>query len=177
MDPSARVCPFCGVPPGQGVFCEACGRSLAGVERLPTAAEWSGERRAAEPAPADPTAAFLAAMRAAGNPGAEEIPAGKPKAFRRTPAVRGWVVRPVDREDFAKPRRYEPGLVLSVEGRFHRLDSELRGWGQRDFPRYAHTASAEPVDPPAGERIAGELAAVLAAHGLTGADPPDGGYE
>ena len=83
-------------------------------------------------------------------------------------------MRPVDREDFAGPKRYEPGLVLSVEGRFHRLDSELRGWGQRDFPHYAHTASAEPVDPPAPERLAGELAAVLAANGMAG-DPPDGG--
>src|SRR4051794_36166590 len=161
VDPTARVCPFCGVPPGPGVFCEACGRSLAGIDRLPTAAEWSAAGTAAEPLSA--TAAvesFLAAMRAAGNPGLTEIPSGKPRAFRKPPAVRGWVVRPVDREDFEGPRHYEPGLVLTVEGRFHRLDSELRGWGQRDFPRYAHSASAEPVGAPEDDRIAGELAGV-----------------
>ena len=43
--------------------------------------------------------------------------------------------------------------MLSVDGRFHRLDSELRGWGQRDFPHYHHTVSAEPVEPPADEAL------------------------
>jgi hypothetical protein len=122
------------------------------------------------------TAGFLAAMKAAGNPGATDIPSGKPRAFRRAAAVRGWVVRPVDREDFAEPRRYEPGLVLSVDGSFHRLDSELRGWGQRDFPHYAHMASAEPVDVTADALVPGELAAVLIANGVVG-DRPIGGYE
>ena len=78
------------------------------------------------------------------------------------------MVRPVDREDFDKPTRYEPGLVLTVEGRFHRLDSELRGWGQRDFPHYQHTASPEPIDLPLEERLLGELAAVRAANGVAG---------
>ena len=64
-----RVCPFCGEPPGAGVFCAACGRNLAHVERLPTRAwEWEG---AGDPAAA--TAEFLAAMVAAGNPGAERL--------------------------------------------------------------------------------------------------------
>lgn len=172
MDPSTRVCPFCGVPPGAGVFCAACGRNLADVERLPTAAEWSRSATGEPPVDSlatravDATAAFLEAMRAAGNPGATEIPTGKPSAFRRARRLRGWVVRPVDREDFEKPKRYEPGVVLTVDGRFHRLDSELRGWGQRDFPHYEHTASPDPIDVPLEERLLGELAAVRAANGV-----------
>jgi hypothetical protein len=160
VDPSTRVCPFCGQPPGAGVFCTACGRNLADVARLPTASEFSG-------AAADAVATFLEAMRAAGNPGATEFPTGKPSAFRRAPRLRGWVVRPVDREDFEKPTRYEPGLVLSLEGSFHRLDSELRGWGQRDFPQYHHTASPDPVDVPVDARLVDELAAVRAANGVS----------
>lgn len=119
---------------------------------------------------ADAIAAFLEAMRAAGNPGATEIPIGRPSAFRRTRRLLGWVVRPVDREDFEKPVRYEPGLVLTVEGRFHRLESELRGWGQRDFPRYHHTASADPIDFPPDERLLDDLAVVRAANGVGGED-------
>jgi hypothetical protein len=166
MDPSTRVCPFCGEPPGDGMFCAACGRNLAGVDRLPTAAEWGGGgARDADRSVADAVAAFVAAMRAAGNPGATEFPAGNPAPFRRTPKVSGWVVRPVDREDFEEPKRYEPGLVLSVNGRFHRLDSELRGWGQRDFPHYHHTASKDPIEAPREQRLLDELAAVLAQHG------------
>lgn len=166
MDPSVRVCPFCGNPPG-GVFCAACGRNLAAVERLPTREQWQDERSGApaEPSP-DATAAFLAAMRAAGCPGVTSTAMPKRSAFRKAGEVRGWVLRPVDREDFEEPKRYEPGLVLSVEGRFHRLDSELRGWGQRDFPRFVHTVSAEPVEPPADERLAADLARVLDAHGI-----------
>jgi hypothetical protein len=168
VDDSARVCPFCGELPGAGMFCAACGRSLAAVDRLPTAAEW----RAAHEPDADPlatenaTAAFVAAMRAAGNPGATEFPTAKRSAFRRAPVVRGWVVRPVDREDFEKPRRYRPGLVLTVDGSYHRLDSELRGWGQRDFPSYAHSVSPDPVDPPLEPTLPAELSAVRAANGV-----------
>jgi hypothetical protein len=92
-------------------------------------------------------------MRAAGNPGVKEFLAGRRSLLRRTPIVRGWVVRPVDREDFEEPRRY-------------RLDSELRGWGQRDFPRYVHTASPEPVDPPLDDRLQAELATALTARGV-----------
>ena len=86
------------------------------------------------------------------------------RRFRKR--LRGWVVRPVDRVDFDQPRRYAPGLVLTVEGRFHRLDSELRGWGQRDFPHYVHTASADPVEPPLDEQLVAELAAVREANGV-----------
>jgi hypothetical protein len=162
MEPGARVCPFCGEPPGEGVFCAACGRNLAGVERLPTREEW--EHGADRPAPGDAdaepdVAGFLAAMRAAGNPGTETFPTPKPSAFRRAGTVEGWVLRAIDREDFQEPKRYEPGLVLALDGRFHRLDSELRGWGQRDFPHYHHTVSLEPVAPPA----AAELVELLAA--------------
>jgi hypothetical protein len=151
------------------VFCAACGRNLAGVERLPTRAEWEGGEPAA-PSPAArcavATAAFLEAMHAAGDPGATTTPMPKTSAFRRAGKVHGWVVRPVDREDFEEPHRYEPGLVLSVDGRFHRLDSELRGWGQRDFPHYEHTVGPEPVEMPVEERLIADLAAVLDANGV-----------
>jgi hypothetical protein len=161
-----RVCPHCGEPPGGGVFCEACGRNLSGVEQLPTRAEWEAEHAAADSrTPAEATGAFLEAMRAAGNPGAEAIEmAGKSSPFRRTPKISGWIVRPVDREDFADEKRYEPGLVLSVEGEFHVLDSQLRGWGQRDFPHYHHTVQPDPIEPPADGRLAGELDALLVAN-------------
>lgn len=181
MDPEERVCPFCGNPPGPGVFCEACGRNLQQVERLPTRAERErdGERRADEAETpllaercAEATADFLETMRAAGNPGAVRTPMPKQSAFRRAGSVNGWVLRPVDREDFEKPRRYEPGLVLTVEGRFHRLHSELRGWGQRDFPRYDHTVEPDPIEMPVSGRLIGELADVLTTHGLGEADPP-----
>ena len=165
MDAEARVCPLCGNRPGLGIFCEACGRNLGAVERLPTRAELESTAPLAERC-ADATAAFLAAMRAAGDPGAVETPMSKQSPFRRARSARGWVLRPVDREDFEKPRRYEPGLVLTVEGRFHRLHSELRGWGQRDFPHYNHTVEPDAIDMPVEERLIGELAAVLRTNGL-----------
>jgi hypothetical protein len=178
MEAAERVCPFCGSQPGAGMFCAACGRNLEAVERLPTRAEWQSERlasaggdAAARPLAArcaEATAAFLAAMGAAGNPGAGRTPIAKRSAFRRAGRARGWVLRPVDREDFDEPRRYEPGLVLTVEGRFHRLHSELRGWGQRDFPHYHHTVDPDPIEMPVEERLIGELAAVLSAHGVAG---------
>ncbi|HWH95784.1 MAG TPA: hypothetical protein VNT03_18130 [Baekduia sp.] len=169
MQTDARVCPFCGAPPGLGVFCATCGRNLGAVERLPTRGEWEAERRPASDLTAAgsladrcaaATADFLAAMRAAGCPGRTSVPAVKRSPFGRTPKVEGWVVRAVEHDD-DDLRRYEPGLVLSVAGAFHRLDSELRGWGQRDFPQYHLTVSAEPVDMPVEERLIGELATVL----------------
>ena len=167
-----RVCPFCGRPPGAGVFCEACGRNLAGVERLPTAEELeaaggaAGVESGAEVVdPEAAVAAFLATMHEAGDPGTTEFPAGKPSLLGRTRRVRGWVVRAVDREDLEGPKRYEPGLVLTVDGAFHQLDSELRGWGQRDFPTYLHTASAEPIDAPLEPRLVAELDALRTANG------------
>jgi hypothetical protein len=185
MDPEARVCPFCGSRPGVEMFCEACGRNLQAVERLPTRVEWEGEglgeRRASAAGMlplaercADATAAFLAAMRAAGNPGAVRTPMSKRSAFRRGGSALGWVLHPVDREDFEKPRRYEPGLVLTVEGRFHRLHSQLRGWGTRDFPHYHHTVEPDAIDMPVTERLIGELATVLRTHGLGDTDPSVG---
>jgi hypothetical protein len=163
-----RVCPFCGEPPGPSVFCEACGRNLAAVERLPTAEEWKagGAADVADVDPATAVAAFLAAMHEAGDPGTTEFPAGKPSLLGRTRRVRGWAVRPVDREDFEAPKRYEPGLVLTVDGAFHQLDSELRGWGQRDFPIFNHTASAEPIEAPLEPRLVAELHAIRAASGV-----------
>ena len=179
METDARVCPFCGALPGPGMFCVACGRNLAGVERLPTRAAWEAEQRAAPDEHAAgsladrcaaATAAFLAAMHAAGDPGRTTTPASTRPVLGRTPKVEGWVVRPVDRDD-EQPRRYEPGLVLSLEGAFHRLDSELRGWGQRDFPHYHHTVSADPVEMPVEERLIDELSAVLRDHAVAGAPP------
>ena len=67
--PDERVCPYCGAPPG-GVFCASCGRNLASVERLPTRAEWElttvADDRPLADRCAEATAAFLAAMNAAG---------------------------------------------------------------------------------------------------------------
>jgi hypothetical protein len=182
MDAEARVCPFCGGRPGVGMFCEACGRNLQAVERLPTRAEWEGEGREERRGSAagmrslgercaEATAAFLEAMGAAGNPGAVRTPMSKRSPFRRAGSAHGWVLRPVEREDFEQPRRYEPGLVLTVEGRFHRLHSDLRGWGQRDFPHYHHTVEPDAIGMPVTERLIGELATVLRAHGLGDTDP------
>jgi hypothetical protein len=165
---AVRVCPFCGEPPGPGTFCAACGRNLSAVERLPTRAEWeSRQRESADQGTTRPlaercaeaTAAFLAALHGAGDPGATSTPVAG-RSFLRTRTVDGWVVRPVERDDESEPRRYEPGLVLSVAGDFHRLDSELRGWGQRDFPQYHHTVSSESVPMPVEPRLIDELAAL-----------------
>jgi hypothetical protein len=140
------------------MFCASCGRNLSGVERLPTA----GERRLG----ADAVGAFLSAMRSAGTPGVTEVATAERPLLRRPRRVRGWVVRAVDREDFADEKRYVPGLLLSLDGRFHQLDSELRGWGQRDFPRYEHHVSTEPVEPPLDLQLVEELSALASRHGV-----------
>jgi hypothetical protein len=161
------------------MFCEACGRSLGAIERLPTRAEWEHERgREAGSVEVSPlgercsaaTASFLAAMHAAGNPGAVRTPMQKGSFFQRQRSAIGWVLRPVEREDFEKPRRYEPGLVLTIEGGFYRLHSELRGWGQSSFPHYHHTVESEAVDMPAEQRLVDELAAVLETHNVGDTD-------
>ena len=161
------------VPSAAALPAPGCSARRAGATSPPSSASRpprSGrpaEAREAEVAvdPAAAVAAFLAAMHDAGDPGATDFPAGKPSLLGRTKQVRGWVVRAVDREDFEGPKRYEPGLVLTVDGAFHQLDSELRGWGQRDFPTFHHTASAEPIDAPLEPRLVAELDAVRAANG------------
>src|SRR5262249_41192874 len=133
MATDIRVCPFCGEPPGEGVFCAACGRNLAAVERLPTREEWGAGRE--DPAPGrdgpgvggdDPVGVFLHAMRAVGCPGTKKLPipgAKKKGIFGRTPDATVWVVRPVAWDDADNPRHHEPGLVLTTDGAFHVLES------------------------------------------------------
>ena len=53
---SARTAP---APPGPGVFCEACGRNLADVERLPTARELAAAQPSS-PLTSPPTGASVA---------------------------------------------------------------------------------------------------------------------
>ena len=56
-------------------------------------------------------------------------------------------------------------MALTVDGAFHVMESEVRGWGQRDFPRFVDTAVAEPVPMPVEARLLGELDAVRREHG------------
>ena len=166
----ARVCPHCGEPPGEGVFCAACGRNLASVDRLPTRAEWEvasaqDDRPLAERCE-EATAAFLAAMHAAGDPGTKKTKMSGGSGFRRAKQVDGWTVRPVERDEHLPPKRYEPGLVLSVEGTFHQLDNEARGYGTRDFPVWEHRVAPEPMAMPVEARLIAELGALLAENGL-----------
>jgi hypothetical protein len=170
MDSDVRVCPFCGQPPGIGLFCDACGRNLSQVEQLPTRAEWeiapsASATGGSEPRPladrcAAATATFLAAMRAAGDPGVAKAPLLGGSGLRRRP--RAWVLRHVRRKnDDPMHYDYEPGLILTTKGEFHRLESEVRGWGQARFPRYVDGASPDPIEMPVEERLIEELAAVL----------------
>jgi hypothetical protein len=86
--------------------------------------------------------------------------------FGRTLHARGWVVRPARHDDPEHaPSRFEPGLFLSLSGDFHRLDSEVRGWGQRTFPVFHPVVAAEPADPPDDDRLRDDLAALLREHG------------
>ena len=170
----ARVCPHCGDPPGEGVFCAACGRNLAAVDRLPTRAEWDAanvqDDRPLADRCAEATAVFLAAMHTAGDPGTTKTALSGRSGFRRPKQVEGWVVRAVERDDNLPPQRYESGLVLTVEGAFHLLDNEARGYGTRDFPRYEHTVAPDPIEMPIEARLIAELGAVLAANGLEAGD-------
>jgi hypothetical protein len=102
-------------------------------------------------------------MNAAGNPGLTDLPTAQRRAFGRQAKIEGWVVRPVARPDEERLAEYEPGLFLSVDGNFHRIDSEVRGWGQRDFPVFYDSVNSEPIEPPVDERLLGELGALLPA--------------
>jgi hypothetical protein len=75
-----------------------------------------------------------------------------------TPLGSGCSARPVD--------------AISRRSSGCRLHSELRGWGQRDFPHYHHTVEPDPIDMPVAERLIGELATLLRTHGLGDTDPP-----
>jgi hypothetical protein len=170
MAPGTRVCPFCGEPPGVGVFCAACGRNLSDVQQLPTRGEWEGEH-AEPPAPAgtlsaaEAVAAFLVAMHAAGDPGATKVARAEPGFLGRTQHAHGWLVRAGGGDD-AAPDRDRPGLFLTVDGHLHHLTSATRGLGQRDGVRYVDIVGPEVTALDGEERLAGELAAVLGANGL-----------
>jgi hypothetical protein len=174
VDSQARVCPHCGELPGEGVFCAACGRNLAAVDRLPTRAEWEAanlqDDRPLADRCAEATAAFLASMHAAGDPGTKKTAMSGHSGLRRPKAIEGWVVRAIDRDDNLPPQRYESGLVLSVDGTFHTLDNEVRGYGTRNFPVYEHTVAPEAIEMPVQPRLIAELAAVLVANGLEARD-------
>jgi hypothetical protein len=178
MDSEVRVCPFCGRRPGIGMFCEACGRDLSAVERLPTRAEWESATPTTDARPladrcAAATAAFLAAMSAAGNPGAAKAALPGGSGLRRVRRPQAWVLRQVHRQnDDPLHYRYEPGLLLTAEGRFHRLESEVRGWGQARFPRYVDTPHRDPIEMPVEERLIEELAAVLRDNDVIAQPPP-----
>jgi hypothetical protein len=156
-----RVCPFCGEPPGPGVFCAACGRNLSAVDQLPTRSEWEGASPA-EPARGGVSlAAFAEAMGAAGEPGAAKVRLAKPGFLGRTQHTRGWVVRPCVRGPDPKAP-YERGLFVTTDGELRVLESTLRGI-QRDDVHYDDVvggAAEEPDDLPA------DLAAVMRANGL-----------
>ena len=66
---------------------------------------------------------------------------------------------------------YQPGLLLTTEGRFHRLESEVRGWGQARFPRFLDTPHPDPIEMPVEERLIEELADVLRENDVV-AEPP-----
>jgi hypothetical protein len=176
VDADARVCPFCGEPPGPGVFCALCGRNLAGVRQLPTRLMWErglvGRRDAVESSTrasgGDAIAAFLATMHEAGDPGAAKMPCAEPGFLGRTKHVRGWVVRAVGSGHDELSGRYEPGLFVTVEGHLHRLESATRGAGQRTRLEYIDLVGRA-VEPAQDERLAGELAAVLRANGVDSA--------
>jgi hypothetical protein len=111
------------------------------------------------------TAAFLAAMRAAGEPGAGKLEPLGGSLLRRRP--RGWIVRKVERtSDDPRHYTYEPGLALTTDGRYLRVESEVRGWGQPRFPRYTDGVRPDPIELPAEERLIEELSAVLREHGV-----------
>ena len=81
------------------------------------------------------------------------------------------MLRRVHRQPDDDSNRYEPGLVLTIEGHFHRLESEVRGWGQRDYPRYVDHAAPDAIELPLDARVIAELDAVLHENGVI-AEPP-----
>ena len=103
-------------------------------------------------------------MHAAGDPGTKRTQISGSGWRRRH--VDGWVVRPVERDDHLPPKRYESGLVLTVDGAFHVLDNEVRGYGTRNFPSYEHSVAPDPIEMPVEPRLIAELGSVLAANGL-----------
>jgi hypothetical protein len=176
MEPAARVCPFCGEPPGEGVFCAACGRNLTRVDQLPTRAMWERERAGSTAAAGtasrsnagEAVAAFLAAMHAAGDPGVARMRRAEPGFLGRRQHVHGWVVRPVARGDDGPRASHAPGLFVAIDGRLHRVDAVTQGVSYRG-PVYVDVVGAEVGEPADPGRLAGELAAVLRANGLNDA--------
>jgi hypothetical protein len=158
------------------MFCAACGRNLAGVDRLPTRAEWEAEHpsqgevvddRPLDERCAEATASFLAAMHAAQDPGVTKI-AISHSGLGRKRMVQGWIVRPVHRDDPEDaPHRYTPGLMLTTDGQYHLIESQVRGYGTRDFPRFEDKLAEDPVHPPVDEQIIAVLAQLLRDNGVS----------
>jgi hypothetical protein len=165
------------------MFCDACGRHLSAVERLPTRGEWEIEQSVSATTASDAralpdrcaaaTATFLAAMRAAGNPGAAKAALPGGSGLRRARRPHAWVLRRVHREnDDPLHYAYQPGLLLTTEGRFHRIESEVRGWGQARFPLYVDVPHPDPIEMPVEERLIEEFAAVLRDNDVSAQPPP-----
>ena len=166
----ARVCPHCGEPPGEGVFCAACGRNLA-ASRPAADARRSGRSPArADDRPlsdrcAEATAAFLAAMHAAGDPGTKRTQMSGSGWRRRHVDGLGASARSSATITF-RPSATSPASSSPSTGTFHVLDNEVRGYGTRDFPAYEHTVAPDPIEMPVEPRLIAELGTVLAANGL-----------
>ena len=162
-----RVCPHCGELPGgvhRGEEGSGCLGAAVGERPVVRDGRQLPLRPGREPFDGREVAPARGAEDAAGNPGTTKtLIAGS--GWRRR-HLEGWVVRAVDRDENLPPQRYESGLVLSLDGAFHVLDNQARGYGTRDFPAWEHTVSSDPVAMPTEARLIADLAAVLAANGL-----------
>ena len=170
MASTERVCPYCGEPPGPGVFCAACGRNLAAVERLPTRAEWEADATAVLAPAAGPVAARGARARRRprrparsstrcarpATPGRRSCRCPTPPRRASCAARRRWRDGSCGRSSgttATTPGTTSPGSSSTTGGTYHRIDSQIRGWGQRNFPVFYDTAARRRARP-AGRRPA-----------------------
>ena len=61
--------------------------------------------------------------------------------------------------------------VADADGNYHLVESKVRGYGTRDFPRFEDTVAGDPIDLPVEERIIDELAVLLRENEVSGAAP------